>query len=164
MSNMESRSFSVPTIHTEELNCFSVATILKEGRMRNSIDLYKASKILCIRPFYLEAIEDGRFQDLPGGIYTSSFVYMYARYLGLDSDAVLYLLKREIGHSGQGIHLHFPTPVTSNQKPTGALVSISIILAMIVYSIWLWISTTEVVINHTSAGHENFVSFQIWEQ
>jgi cytoskeletal protein RodZ len=42
-----------------------------------------------IRKVYLESMEQGHFDSLPGQAYVTGFVRVYARYLGLDSDEFL---------------------------------------------------------------------------
>jgi cytoskeletal protein RodZ len=42
---------------------------------------------ICTR--YLRAIEEGRFEELPGGIYGRSYIRQYAAAAGLDPDALL---------------------------------------------------------------------------
>ena len=38
---------------------------------------------------YLEAIEQGRFDQLPGAAYIPAFLRAYANYIGLDADKVM---------------------------------------------------------------------------
>src|SRR3989304_6123412 len=47
-------------------------------------DLVAVAAQLRIRATYLDAIEKGRFEDLPGATYAIGFVRSYAEYLGLD--------------------------------------------------------------------------------
>ena len=42
-----------------------------------------------IRKVYLESMEQGQFEALPGQAYVTGFVRVYARHLGLDSDDLL---------------------------------------------------------------------------
>ena len=42
-----------------------------------------------IRKIYLESMEQGQFEALPGQAYVTGFVRVYARHLGLDSDELL---------------------------------------------------------------------------
>jgi cytoskeletal protein RodZ len=42
---------------------------------------------ICTR--YLRAIEEGRFEELPGGIYGRSYIRQYAAAVGRDPDALL---------------------------------------------------------------------------
>jgi hypothetical protein len=69
-----------------------VGSLFRYHRLQKKLDLDKVSEDLRIRQDYLEAIEQGRFDLLPGGIYRRSFVKAYAEYLKLDSSHVLAML------------------------------------------------------------------------
>lgn len=46
---------------------------------------------------YLEAIEQRRFEKLPGGVYNTSYVRQYARAIDYDEDSLLEFYYRETG-------------------------------------------------------------------
>jgi len=72
---------------------------LEEARNRKGISLREASESTKIRGDYLSAFEAGQFDiDLPE-VYLRGFVRLYARFLGLDQDAVLADLSLEMGSS-----------------------------------------------------------------
>ena len=56
---------------------------LREARMRQGLDLADCAAATRIRERYLIAIEDGRFESLPGPAYVSGFVRAYATHLGV---------------------------------------------------------------------------------
>src|SRR5690348_11043592 len=88
----------------------SIGETLRQERARRNLDLDRISKDLKISPRMLQAIEGDRFDQLPGGVFTKSFIRQYARYLDLDED--------EIGRELQ--HVLEPTPVpasSSNPAP-----------------------------------------------
>jgi len=58
----------------------------REARGRTLKDLSQKTRI---RVAYLEAIESGRFKDLPEQTYAESFIRTYGRELGIDSDKIL---------------------------------------------------------------------------
>jgi cytoskeletal protein RodZ len=70
---------------------------LRAARERKGVDLYRAERDTKIRARYLEALERGEYQDLPGAVYTKGFLRNYALYLGLDPDDVIRQWKRERG-------------------------------------------------------------------
>ena len=81
-----------PSEQTETANqatATGVGGLLKASRLRIGEDLRDIADILKIRYVYLEAIEDGRFDDLPGATYSRGFIRTYAEHLGLDSDEVI---------------------------------------------------------------------------
>lgn len=61
---------------------------LASVRRSKCISLEQVSKQTKIRVGLLQAIEEGRLQALPGGVYTINFIQQYAMALGLDSAEV----------------------------------------------------------------------------
>ena len=59
---------------------------LREARMRQGLDLSDCAAATRIRERYLIAIEDGRFESLPGPAYVSGFIRAYAAHLGVAVD------------------------------------------------------------------------------
>jgi cytoskeleton protein RodZ len=72
----------------------SMGEILRRERLKRRLDLEGVSRELKISPRLLEAIEDERFDRLPGGVFAKSFVRQYARMLGLDEDEIVSELQR----------------------------------------------------------------------
>ena len=63
---------------------------MKKVRTARNINLDNIADELKIRKKYLEAIESGRLEDMPGRAYSDGYIKMYASYLGV-SDEVLHL-------------------------------------------------------------------------
>ena len=68
-----------------EVELFGVGSSLREARLRRGVSLEQVEADTCIRVANLEALEDERFDDLPGDVYAAAFVREYADYLGLDA-------------------------------------------------------------------------------
>jgi len=119
-----------------------VGAMLRTARMRLGEDLRSVAQMLCIRYPYLEAIEEGRFKELPGQTYAIGFIRAYSDHLGLDSDEVIRRYKVETAASARGQELSFPTPVPETGIPGGAIVFVGIVVALIAYGAW-YISTSE---------------------
>ncbi len=77
-----------------------VGQVLCKARQRKGKQLGEVWLELKIRPQHLIAIEEGRFEALPGRIYAIGFVRSYAAYLGLDAEDCVARLKAEIAQSG----------------------------------------------------------------
>jgi len=110
---------------------------LKVVRERRSLALTDVSARLRIRRPYLEAIEEGRFSELPGAVYVSGFLRQYAEFLGLDPDQVLKSYQAE--NDGTVHHrpvLNFPMPRPEERTPRLWLVVGALVLAGIVYALW----------------------------
>ena len=57
---------------------------LREARVQRGLTLEQISYETRIRTRYLEALEDERFDDLPGDAYAKGFLRTYADFVGLD--------------------------------------------------------------------------------
>jgi cytoskeleton protein RodZ len=64
----------------------SVGDTLRRERIKRNLQIDQISHELKISPRFLEAIEDERFEKLPGGVFAKAFVRQYSRLLGLNED------------------------------------------------------------------------------
>ena len=64
---------------------FEIGSSLRAARMRQELELSHVERDTRIRAKYLRALEDERFDVLPGPAYTKGFLRTYADYLGLDA-------------------------------------------------------------------------------
>ena len=69
--------------------CIDIPKRLRQARLAAGEDLAALAKRTGVRQENLRAIEDGRFADLPRGIYGRNAVKSYALAFGLDGAAVL---------------------------------------------------------------------------
>src|SRR5215211_4690868 len=67
----------------------SVGHELREARRDRGIELSEVERVTKIRVKFLEAMEEDRWEDLPGPPYNRSFLSSYAQFLGLDAQALL---------------------------------------------------------------------------
>ncbi len=119
----------------------SVAAELRRARQDLGRDLVRVSDDLKIRRVYLQAIEDGRFDDLPGATYAVGFVRAYATYLGLNSIEIVGRFKEEVQGVNERLQLVFPTPVPESKIPSGAVLLISVLLIALAYGGWYYLSS-----------------------
>jgi len=118
------------------LRSHGVADLLREARLRYGLGLAIVSDHIRIRQAYLEAIEEGRFADLPGSTYGAGFVRTYADYLGLDSDELVRRFRQETARAGGPAQLIFPTLRSETTIPSGAIIMLSLLLAGLAYGAW----------------------------
>jgi cytoskeletal protein RodZ len=71
--------------------------ILRAQREKRSITLDQAAADTRIREKFLQALEDGDHQSLPGAVYTKGFLRNYAEYLDLGSEELIALFNQERG-------------------------------------------------------------------
>ena len=67
----------------------AVGRLLRDQRIARDLSVDDVAARLRIRSRYLEAIEQGRFDQLPGAAYIPAFLRAYANHLGLDADKVM---------------------------------------------------------------------------
>ena len=120
----------------EQKRAAGVGALLKASRLRIGDELRHIANILKIRYVYLEAIEDGRFEDLPGHTYSIGFVRAYAEHLGLDSDEVIRRFKNQVVGDCSEPSLDFPEPIPEIGIPGGAIIFIGILVMVVVYGAW----------------------------
>jgi cytoskeleton protein RodZ len=63
---------------------FDIGSSLREARVRQGLDFPELEQLTKIRPKYLRALEDERFDILPAPTYVRGFLRAYADALGLD--------------------------------------------------------------------------------
>lgn len=78
----------------------TLGDILKAARKKKEIDLSLAEEETKVRLKYLEALEEGRYEALPGNVYALGFLLKYADFLGLENqDELVKRFKMERGES-----------------------------------------------------------------
>jgi hypothetical protein len=63
---------------------FEIGSSLREQRLRRGLELAQVEADTCVRARYLRALEEERFELLPGTAYVRGFLRTYASYLDLD--------------------------------------------------------------------------------
>ncbi len=147
MVRLSPRSFRVVAEHEQVKKLSSapaladhVGCMLRESREAIGYDLSQVAHALCIRTLYLQAIEEGRYADLPGTTYAVGFVRTYADYLGLDSDAVVARFKSETAAARSGKRpLAFPEPRPDRPFPGVAVAALSAVLIAGVFAGWVYL-------------------------
>ena len=79
----------------EEKSVLGLSTI----RRNRGISLEQIAETTKIGVRTLEAIEQGDFRKLPGGIYNTSYIRQYARAIDYDESALLAFYTREMARS-----------------------------------------------------------------
>jgi cytoskeleton protein RodZ len=110
--------------------------LLCATRMRLGKDLQRIADVLHIRYNFLVAIEDGRYEDLPGQAYAIGFVRAYADHLGLDGDEIVRRYKEESAGLKQKSAFEFQMPTSDSALPSGTLLLIAVVAGMVIYGAW----------------------------
>ena len=112
-------------------------------RMRLGKDLQRIADVLHIRYNYLVAIEDGRYEDLPGQAYAIGFVRAYADHLGLDGDEIVRRYKEESAGVKHKSAFEFQMPTSDSALPSGTLLLIAVVAGMVIYGVWYSIAGSD---------------------
>jgi cytoskeleton protein RodZ len=67
----------------------TVGQTLREAREQRGVELSEVERATKVRVKFLEAMEGDRWEELPAPVYARGFLDIYARYLGLDQQALL---------------------------------------------------------------------------
>jgi Helix-turn-helix domain/Domain of unknown function (DUF4115) len=112
--------------------------VLRVERQRRSLELEQVSAATKIGVHFLQAIEANRFELLPGGLLTRSFVRQYARVLDLDEGNVIAAFKEQFPDREELLPL--PRPLASRGgiplMPTPAWLVLAILVCGGVYGFW----------------------------
>jgi len=126
---------------TNELPAASIETAgseLRLARERRGEDLRAIAQLLRIRREQLEALEESRYDDLPGRAYAIGFVRSYAEYLGLDSTHIVERYKAEIDLEEKAREdLVFPKVSEETRLPRGTFMIIALVVAAGIYGGYL---------------------------
>lgn len=120
-----------------------VGRLLRETREESRQAVSDVSDRLRIRSAFLVAIEEGRYNELPGPTYAVGFVRAYAGFLGLDSAEIVRRFREESamvpGHS----HLEFPSPASDGGMPSRNLLIAALVLVGLVYGGWRLVASAD---------------------
>ncbi|MGX1198615.1 cytoskeleton protein RodZ [Parvibaculum sp. MBR-TMA-1.3b-4.2] len=128
--------------HEEPLEAHSVGAELRAVRLRRSEEIRSIAHILHIRRDYLEALEESRYEGLPGRAYALGFVRSYAEYLGLDSQHVVERYKSELDgdameEATEPASRFVPKAAGERRMPRGMGLVVVLIVAAGLYGVWL---------------------------
>jgi cytoskeletal protein RodZ len=120
----------------------NIGTTLREERIRLGLGIDQVEADTKIRAKYLMALEDERFEALPGTAYARAFLRDYAEQLGLDPQALVDRLNQVVGVDDDVVLAPRrpvgPGPILGRWQAValgGALVVVVLLLAFAVYSV-----------------------------
>ena len=115
-----------------------IGSELRDARLDRGTELADVATALRIRRPYLEAIETGEFNQLPGRVYAVGFLRAYSEYLGLDSEPVVDRFRDETTDISPSTELRFPAVPPQSWRPQLGLFSVALLLAVVVYGGWYY--------------------------
>ena len=135
-----------PSLNSDIDEVADVGALLRAARLRKGDNLRQVSNVLRIRYDYLESIENGRFGDLPGAIYSAGFIRTYSEYLGLDGEKLVGKLKSESTVLSDNTKLVFPAIIPEDGIPGSLVVLIGLLITVLGYCTWYWFSSPDVFV------------------
>ena len=124
----------------------AVGALLRQRRMERGLGLRDVADHIRIRSNHLEAIESGRFEDLPGRTYAIGFVRSYAEWLDLDGEEIIRRFRDEAAGLGDATALVFPSPAPEGKVPGGLVLMIGLVLVAAIYGGWFTLSTRNMAV------------------
>jgi cytoskeleton protein RodZ len=125
----------------------AVGRLLRDQREARGMDLKAVEMALRIRLQYLEAIEQGRFDLLPGAAYIPAFLRAYAQHVGLDPEKVLtaYQLSGAVPIK-RPLSLPADFPLAEKRAPIGLAVLTVLLVIGAGYAVWHYMPRQQSVI------------------
>lgn len=125
----------------------AVGRLLRDQREARGLDLAAVEKSLKIRRANLEAIEEGRFDKLPGAAYIPAFLRAYAAHLGLDPEKVMtaYHLSGPVPIK-RPVTLPADFPIVERRAPIGLAVLTVLLVVGVGYAAWHYLPREQAVV------------------
>jgi cytoskeleton protein RodZ len=109
--------------------------LLRYRREERRLELRRVAQQLHIRTRYLEALESGALEDIPGDVYVKGYLARYAAFLGLPATEAVEAYVR-IGALPQRRLFYIPERMRRGQHPGSALVLCSTAAALLLALVW----------------------------
>jgi cytoskeleton protein RodZ len=115
---------------------FEIGGSLREARLKRGLTPADVQKAIRIRDRYLQALEEERWELLPGDAYVKGFLRTYADYLGLDGNLYVEEYNSRYAHPDEQPHL-VPERFARTSTPFGGvgflrpLVAVGAIVAVV---------------------------------
>ena len=125
----------------------AVGRLLRDQREARGLGLAEIEKSLRIRRTNLEAIEEGRFDKLPGAAYIPAFLRAYAAHVGLDPEKVLtaYHLSGPVPIK-RPVTLPADFPIVEKRAPIGLAVLTVLLVVGAGYAAWHYLPREQAVV------------------
>ena len=126
----------------------AVGRLLRDQREARGLGWSEIEKSLRIRRPHLEAIEEGRFDKLPGAAYIPAFLRAYAAHVGLDPEKVLTRLSSFRSGSDQASSGTLPAdfPIVEKRAPIGLAVLTVLLVVGAGYAAWHYLPREQSVV------------------
>ena len=125
----------------------AVGRLLRDQREARGLTLNNVEQTLRIRVAHLQAIEEGRFDLLPGAAYVPAFLRAYAVHVGLDAEKVM-----SAYHLSGAVPIKRPVampadfPIVERRAPIGLAVLTVLLVIAAGYAAWQYLPREQTVV------------------
>ncbi len=113
-----------------------IADELRRTRVAHGLSIEDVATILRIRAGFIEAMEEDRFDDLPGPAYISGFLRTYANHLGLDGEQLVAWFKDDSHSTFAPREMELLVPISEIRRPTFPIITVSLVIAVGIAVAW----------------------------
>ncbi len=125
----------------------AVGRLLRDEREARGLSVAEVERNLRFRRQHIEAIEDGRFDLLPGAAYIPAFLRAYATFLHLDAEKVLsaYHLSGPVPIK-RPVALPADFPIVEKRAPIGLAVLTVLLVVAAGYAVWHYLPRQQEIV------------------
>lgn len=131
-----------PPVPRQRKKIERIGDLLREARLDMDEDLYAIAEYLRIKPAFLIALENSRYDELPADAYVIGFLRTYANFLGIDGKAAVDRYRYEMAGRRKKPVLSMPTPVSEGRAPSGIVMGAAAVALFLIYLIWYGFSSS----------------------
>ncbi len=113
-----------------------IADELRRTRVAHDLSIEDVAATLRIRVDFIKAMEEDRFDDLPGPAYISGFLRTYANHLGLDGDQLVAWFKDDSQSTFAPREMELLVPISEIRRPTFPIITVSLVVAIGIAAGW----------------------------
>ena len=118
----------------------SIGDALQAERKLRGLRTADVARELRISADYLRLLESGDFDQLPAPTYVSGYLRSYGKFLGLDGADLAGRFYAIMGDASSTVDYKLPVTAGPPQRSAPAVASLFVLLALIGYGGWYWIS------------------------
>lgn len=135
------------TMERDTTAVHAVGRLLRDQREAVGLSAAQVAKSLRIRLPFIEALEEGRFEQLPGAAYIPAFLRAYAHHIGLDPQKVLtaYQLSGSLPIE-RPVSLPAAFPMAEKRAPIGLAVLTVLLVVGAGYAVWHYFPRQQTVV------------------
>ncbi len=113
----------------------TIGQVLQQARQKKGLEIEEVARVTRIRENFLKDLEDDNYLKLPNATVTKGFIKNYGEFLGLSSNNLLAIFRRDFAENKQGqiIPRGIVDPVTKNSVWTPkntVLATVSMLLTL----------------------------------